>query len=228
MSETRTRKWHVATRVLSERGIRGLWDSVKEKIFSAEYQQRISHVFRLRQDIIEAAIPENALSILDIGSNLGDVAALLAQSTRRHVVAWEPDEPVHLRSVRRHRTDGQLILCTGSFGPSVLAKLPEFDAILLLNVLHNWAKQFGAPIAEEMFAGLGLRTKTIIFQGSTLRSFGQSPLPGFARAESERIFWQDYLARVFPKANIQLSGSVFAGNHMTQPQIDIYRISVDG
>ena len=214
-----------ARSIYKARGVLALRDSALEKLpfVRQEYQQRISHVFESRQEIINALIPSSATSVLDIGSNLGGVASGIAKTTSCHVLAWEPDSKIHARAVRRERNPS-VVLCTGEPGPVTVKRLPRFNVILLLNVYHNWVKQYGISAAHEMLKGLADKAELLIVHGSSRKSFGSSPPSEFTPDSNEETFWFEFLSSTFPRGEVTKIASIDAGQHMTQPVIHIHAV----
>lgn len=131
------------------------------------YQEKLAGSLDDRCDMIDAALPDGRLSVLDIGCNLGDIGAHLAE--RGHwVVGLDNVSAVIAEARRRHAHVPNLGLMWMDLRPEDIDRLPVFDAVLMLSVHHHWLMAHGPEVAGGMLHSLAARTGSVmIFEGAS-------------------------------------------------------------
>lgn len=145
----------------------------------------------------------NCKSVLDIGCNAGEVARRVAEN--RFVVGIDskldtrgfenPNKGVALGNIR---LDQVLVNC-----------LPQFDAILLLSVHHQWYATLGRGRAEELILSLlNVARRTMFFEFTALNSkYGQDM--GFIDNDQSSLieFGFDFLQQFSPVSKVKCLGA---------------------
>lgn len=143
------------------------------------YQEKLAEAFPERCRQLEAAIPADARSVLDIGCNLGDITAWCA-GRGWWTVGVDSSATLIREATERHREVPTCGFMHQVIGPADVSRLPVFDVVLLLSVHHHWLMAHGPRVAGQMLHDLADRTgRVLIFEGASRNvRYGDYP-PGF-------------------------------------------------
>lgn len=161
------------------------------------YQEKLGGAFEARCAQLEGAIPSDAVNVLDIGCNLGDITAWCARRGM-WAVGIEASPELVRAARRRHRATPNCTFIAQNLAPSDIAKLPVFDVVLLLSVHHHWLMAHGPEVAGTMLRDLAKRTgRALIFEGASRNvRYGKYP-PGFTDNDEASVtaYLRGYLDR---------------------------------
>ncbi len=108
------------------------------------------------EKIIPVLEEYDAKSVLDVGCNAGELSRIIG-NTGRFVVGV--DQNVDFKGVKKPLSNA----CIGNvrMDQEKIKALPQFDAILLLSVHHQFIKNFGDNYAKELVVGLADKAKKV-------------------------------------------------------------------
>lgn len=144
-------------------------------------------------------------SVLDVGCNAGEVTRLLG---RAGIFSVGIDGQVDLRGFDNPLDKA----CIGNWqlDEDLISKLPEFDAILLLSVHHQWVRSFGDEAAKKLVGQLSGKAKRVFiieFSGVNRKYSNQG---GNLFIDNDEASVKDYaekwLAGVFPLWSVSYTG----------------------
>lgn len=162
------------------------------------YQEKVLRGHEDRWRLIDGLLSDSHSSCLDVGCNLGDVTVRCADRGLWTVGIDRSAELVDAARIRHGFRPGCAFGVLDITKQSV-AKLPNFDVILLLNVHHNWHRAFGDSGTREILREFGQRSRLIVFQGpSRLSRFGSQP-PDFIDNDEASVVahYYSYLTSTF-------------------------------
>lgn len=168
--------------------------------------------------MIAAELSKPQSWILDIGSNIGQTSNFLA-SKGHFVVGVEKFEKEHRISCARS-ADGTAFMRT-SVTPEFIRTTLQWDAILLLSVLHRIYAFEGEEFMRSVLRACGEKTNHLFIEGSTrcARYTDQgSPPPPFAdfdTADAER--WHQALFRAELGDGWQVSPAKVLAHSKSEP-----------
>lgn len=161
------------------------------------YQEKLAGSLEERCRQLEAAIPPDCASVLDVGCNLGDITAWCA-SRGYWTVGIDSSETLIHQARERHAAVALCAFMHQRIGPEDVAKLPVFDVVLLLSVHHHWLMAHGPETAGEMLRRMADRTgRVLIFEGASRNiRYGKYP-PGFVDNDEASVtgYLRGYLER---------------------------------
>jgi SAM-dependent methyltransferase len=150
---------------------------------------------RCRQ--LGGAIPPDATNVLDIGCNLGDLTAWCARQGL-WAVGVDGSQRLIEEARRRHDRVENCAFMHQRIGPGDIARLPQFDVVLLLSVHHHWLMAHGPDTAGGMLRELADHTRrALIFEGASRNvRYGDYP-PGFVDNDEASVtgYLRGYLDR---------------------------------
>lgn len=120
--------------------------------------------FNERNQLIAAGLSKGHSWILDVGSNIGQTSNFLA-SQGHFVVGVEKFEKEHKVSCAR-AVDGTAFMRT-SVTPDFITSTIQWDAILLLSVLHRIYAFEGEEFMRSVLRACGKKTNHLFVEGST-------------------------------------------------------------
>jgi SAM-dependent methyltransferase len=131
-----------------------------------------------RWELISSQLDDGDRSLLDVGSNIGSMTRLAADSGR-FAVGVEPEAGLVRKARRRHADAPHLGFVRLGIDPESVQTLPAFDVVLCLSVHHYWVRTFGAEAAWRIVGGLlaRARRKRFFEPASVKRKFGSPDLP---------------------------------------------------
>ena len=188
-----------ALRLYRKQGFRGVLRVAFNRLIlrrpDSPYQVKVSSGAPVRFALLDAALPSDCASLLDIGSNLGDVTAHFAQ---RGIwsVGVERSQNLVRAAARRHASVSECAFMHMTIGPGSAARVPAFDAVLVLSVHHHWVREYGPEGASNMLRDLADRTaRVMIFEGAArAERYGMYP-PDFVDNDEESVteYLENYL-----------------------------------
>ena len=135
--------------------------------------------FERRNALILESLPKQQSWVLDVGSNLGDTSNYLAEEG--HVVLGiEKMEPEYRRALAGANPMAAF-LCTGAT-PAFMRSTVDWDAILLLSVLHRLYAFEDETFMRDVLFECGQKSAHLFIEGSTRHerySDHGSPAPDF-------------------------------------------------
>lgn len=172
---------------------------------TAPYQIKLLGSLEERWQMIERALPEGVETVLDIGCNLGDIAARCA-AAGMWTVGVDIERDLVESAIARHQGARDLAFMQAKVDPGSVRRLPEFDAMLLLSVHHHWLRAHGPDVAGRMLQDLAGRTaKVMIFESSSRRvRFGKHP-PDFIDNDESTVtayhegYLQEHVGHLFDR-----------------------------
>lgn len=151
-------------------------------------------------------------SVLDIGCNAGAVTRLLG----RNVFAVGIDQNIDLRGYE-HPLKGA---CLGEVQISEhnVKKIPEFDAVCLLSVHHQWHFYKGDGAAEEMVKAISKIACKVLFVEFAAINSKYTDNPGIKKFEdnnedSIREYAENWLSKVVPQHVVSYLGKTTESTH---------------
>ncbi len=171
------------TATYRSKGVRGLVRAAQRRLapspardrMDAAYQEKVAGSLQERWQKIAAAIPDGCRTALDIGCNLGDITALCAEKGL-WAIGVDHGAKLIAEAHRRHRgVDCGFMQMR--IAPQDIERLPTFDVVLVLSVLHHWLIDYGPDVAGQMLRSLAERTgRVLIFEGAARRvRYGDYP-----------------------------------------------------
>ena len=144
------------------------------------YQSKLKESLEERWGGIRPAIPDSSRTLLDVGANLGAFTARAAEAGF-WALGIERHDYLVRKARRVHRKVPHCAFMITELGPDDCAILPQFDAVLILSVYHNWYKAYGKENADLILRSLVSKSNDVtIFEGpSRLSRFGDTNLPDF-------------------------------------------------
>lgn len=164
-------KLNTAVSVYRKEGISGLARTVRRRLAgtstSAAYQDKVAEGTPRRLALIDAALPPGRMSVLDVGCNLGEITAHMAN--RGHwAVGVDSQQSLVDAAISRHARVANCAFMLMDVRPDDLASLPAFDVVLLLSVHHHWLMAHGPDTAGRMLRDLSERAGSmILFEGAS-------------------------------------------------------------
>lgn len=164
-------------------GTREVWRAIVQKFRRIEadekYQEKLQSSFEDRWKLVRSALPSDGGSLLDIGSNLGAFTARAAQEGFISI-GIEKDRRLVQRAIATHSEVSGCAFMEADIGLDLCAKLPSFDAVLLLSVHHHWHHIFGPEAAAEMLRCMVTKARqVVVFEGPSRSSRYESNVPNF-------------------------------------------------
>ena len=143
-----------------------------------------------------------ASSVLDIGCNAGQVSRLV--SSERFVVGIDIDVDI----LGFSDPLGGVALGKIPLDLDVLSRMPNFDAILLLSVHHQWYKLMGEDVADQLFSSVLNKANKVLFVEfpALNRKYGYQDKFIDNNPESVKDFALDFLVRFVDKEQIKYLG----------------------
>lgn len=160
------------------------------------YQEKVGEALDERLGAIRTALPKDGGSVLDIGCNLGNVSAQLA--SEGYWCLGLDVSPRFVEGAReRHAGVERCAFMVHKIAPEDVARLPNFDAILLLSVHHHWWMEYGAETSSRMLRELTQKARQVlIFEAPSRTSrYGDRP-PDFIDNDEDSVtgFQRKYLS----------------------------------
>ena len=140
------------------------------------YQVKLKNSLSTRIALIEGALPRHVKTVLDVGCNLGDVSAELAQRGY-WVVGVDSSSDLIGQATARHSGVSRCAFMVDEITPESIGLLPEFDCALVLSVHHHWIMKYGHEVAGRMLGMLAKRTRYVLFYEGASRRQRYGPYP---------------------------------------------------
>ena len=117
-----------------------------------------------RLAVVKRHLPQGSQNILDLGSNTGYYLFEFAKHGHRcHGLEQDPDL-VCYTSLMCHALDASGISCEcGKFDLSFVGRVPRYDVILCLSVMHHIILAEGMEVAESILQRLVTKTNKVLF-----------------------------------------------------------------
>lgn len=144
------------------RRLRRLFPGKPKKRF-LDFASRHSN-FSKRNDLVLKSLPPSPAWILDVGSNLGDTSNFLAKRGY-YVLGVESGKEEWLRA--KQKCEAGAAFMNVSVSAEFLDSGRDWDAILLLSVLHRIYAFEGADTMKGVLTACSHRTQNIVIEGST-------------------------------------------------------------
>jgi SAM-dependent methyltransferase len=180
-------------------GLGGLLARAKKKVQAGTgelaYQEKLAYGLVERLAQIDRALPHGSRSALDIGCNLGDIAAHCA---RRGLWTIGVDRSKELidEAQRRHSGLADCGFLLMDVKPDDVQRLPSFDVVFLLSVHHHWLRAYGPEQTRDMLRGLAEKTgSAMIFEAPSRRVRYGDHAPDFVDNDevSVNVYLRSYL-----------------------------------
>ena len=150
------------------------------------YQEQRSEAADHRWNLIVEHLRSSDRTLLDIGCNIGELAARCAA---RGIFTMGIDalDEVIAHAVRRHKGKENLLFGIYSLDPSSVRRLPHADVMLCLSVHHYWHRSYGEAACWEMVAEILGKTPRLFFEpASSHIRYGATP-PAFSNMDESSI-----------------------------------------
>ncbi len=117
-----------------------------------------------RLDIIKKHLPPSSRNIFDIGSNTGYYLFELAKlGYLCHGLESDADL-VYYTALSTFLLDAKRVSCEcGTLDPSFVERMPSFDVIICLSVMHHIILSEGMDFAEQVLKALASKTNHVLF-----------------------------------------------------------------
>jgi SAM-dependent methyltransferase len=186
-------------RIYRKHGLGGVTRITFNRLFRGRadvpYQRKVAAAAPERYEMIGDALPAGTSSLLDVGSNLGDVTAHFA-SRGVWSIGIEKSASLVAEARKRHGAQSDCAFVLSDIQPGDLAKLASFDAVLLLSVHHHWVKEHGPDVAGTMLRDIAAKTnRVLIFEGASRRERYRPHEPDFIDNDEASVtnYLQTYL-----------------------------------
>lgn len=140
------------------------------------YQDKVSHALPERMSTILSAMPTEVNSVLDVGSNLGDLTSALAEEGY-WCVGIEASSLIVKQARQKHAEQAKLAFIHQHIQPHEIKQLPTFDCTLVLSVHHHWLVEHGPVVASEMLQQIVKNTRHVVFFEGASRKERYEPYP---------------------------------------------------
>lgn len=160
------------------------------------YQDKLAPALPQRLALLDRVMPAPPASVLDIGSNLGDITAHYA--AQGHWSLGIESSAAMVREARdRHPELERGAFMHGTVTPDTLGALPTVDVVLLLSVHHHWLGTLGPEVAGQMLRQVTEKARSVVVFESASRNarFEKYP-PGFVDNDEASVtsYHEGYLA----------------------------------
>jgi SAM-dependent methyltransferase len=139
------------------------------------YQINRAFTLKDRWKLISSCIAPGDRTALDIGCNLGEITALLAQQGM-FAVGLDVVTGTIQQAVKRNAGRPNLAFGVAALSPDNVNSLPPVDITLCLSVSHYWHRDYGEEPCWEMIRTLILRSRSFIIEVASIRQkYGTLP-----------------------------------------------------
>lgn len=188
-----------ATTTYRRRGLKGLATSahlrMRGRTGELAFQKKLAYGLTERCAQIARALPAGSRSALDIGCNLGDIAAFCAERGL-WTIGVDNSKDLIDEARRRHSGKANCGFMLMDVNPDGVPGLPSFDVMLLLSVHHHWLRAHGPERTREMLRTLAAKTgRAMIFQAPSRRIRYGDHAPDFVDNDEASVtaYLQSYL-----------------------------------
>jgi hypothetical protein len=172
-----------------------IWKQLTKLGTRAPYQSKVASHMTSRWEMISAAIPESSQSLLDIGSNLGELSASAA-AKGLWSLGIERNAKLIREAQRRHAKLPDCHFVNAELSPLNIGKLPHFDVTLFLGVYHHWHAAYGGEAAVTMLRMLTANTrKLLVFEAPSRTARFKVDQPDFVSNDDASVtaFYAQFL-----------------------------------
>lgn len=140
------------------------------------WQHRRSEGNEQRWRMISQELDGSEVNLLDVGCNAGVLTRNAAQEGLISIGIDADSRAIDVAQASS-RGESRIAYMLWRMQPEDLARLPQFDIILLLSVYHQWVASYGNQVALEMLATLrGKARHKLFFEPASLKSkYGDHP-----------------------------------------------------
>ncbi len=150
------------------------------------YQEQRSEAADHRWSLIERHLQTSDRNLLDIGCNIGELAARCAA---RGILTMGIDalDEVIAYAVRRHKGKENLLFGICDLNPDSVGRLPRTDVTLCLSVHHYWHRSYGESACWQMLAAILDKTPKLMFEPASSHVRYGATSPSFVDMDEHSI-----------------------------------------